>query len=635
MGEMRSPGVSGAGSFSGTPLGRLVVLSGLAGFVFLSMAVVALQPAAGWTWSPMEWRNPAAIDPAVWSSLATGLLACLVSAWVWALKPSDPAATLFAMSGVATLLFCFSSFAPALALPLPEGTVAWFWIVNMLGASAFGIIMICLFLIYPSSLPQWRILAFATVIGFGAWTLLRTFGPWRDFAEVQRITTVEMLIIAVTVIVQVRASSVDPRQMAIATWLGASTLIGAGAFISTVALPLTFGAAPLVRENYAFAFFLIIYGGLATGLMRYRLFDMGAWAYRLVFYALALVLLIGLDLLLIAILSMGQAQALGVSLLLVGFAYLPLRERLWRSLTSGRPKSDELLFQQVLGVSFKPTSAERTQAWKELLKAHFRPLEMTDEHVGTTEPSIAEEGLVLRVPAAGDLPALTLKYNNQGRSLFSTRDVNSVQHLALLATQARDSRSAYDRGVFEERTRIARDLHDNIGAQLMRALHSAAPDKKDAMIRDTLADLRDVINHAHESELALDEMLADLRAETADRLDPHGVTLIWALQADAGIRLASASVHALRSVIREAASNTIKHADATCLKVEADALKDRIRVVIEDNGKGFDVHTVGRGQGLSNMKARVDGVGGDFLLERGVTGGGRLVASFPIQKVRK
>jgi len=632
MGDARSSGFSGAGIFSGTPLGRLVVLSVVAGIVFLSMSVLALQPETGWNWSPAEWRNPASMDPAIWSSLATGLLACLVSAWVWALKPADPAATLFAMSGVATLLFCFSSFAPALALPLPEGVVAWFWIVNMLGASAFGIIMICLFLIYPSALPRWRMLTFATVAGFGAWTLLRTFGPWQDFAEVQRITTVEMLGIAVTVILQVRVSAGDPRQKAIATWLGVSTLVGAGAFILTVALPLTFGAEPFVRENYAFSFFLIIYGGLATGLLRYRLFDMGAWAYRLAFYAFALVLLIGLDLLLIALLSMGQAQALGMSLLLVGFAYLPLRERLWRGLTAGRPKNDEMLFQQVLDVSFKPNSLERARAWKELLKTHFRPLEIAFERNGATEPLIEEEGLVLRVPAAADLPSLTLRYNNQGRSLFGSDDSQSAQHLVLLAKQVRDSQSAYDRGVAEERIRIARDLHDNIGAQLMRALHSAAPEKKDAMIRDTLADLRGVINHAHESELSLEEMLADLRAETADRLDPHGVSLVWALQGEAGITLTPANLHVLRSVIREAASNTIKHAKATCLTVAAEAVRDNIRVVIEDNGIGFNNQMVGRGQGLTNMKARVDGVGGEFLLERSSDGGGRLVVSVPIRK---
>lgn len=59
-----------------------------------------------------------------------------------------------------------------------------------------------------------------------------------------------------------------------------------------------------------------------------------------------------------------------------------------------------------------------------------------------------------------------------------------------------------------------------------------------------------VINHAHESELSLEEMLADLRAETADRLDPHGVSLVWALQGEAGITLTPANLHVLRSVIR-------------------------------------------------------------------------------------
>jgi signal transduction histidine kinase len=634
MENVKLLGAGGTRYASSAPLTRLVALSVLGGVLFLVMALVALQPASGWTWNMAAWRSLAATDPAIWSSLVTGLLAYLVSVWVWALKPSDPAATLFAVSGWATLLFCFSSFAPSLALPLPDTMVSWFWIVNMLGASAFGIIMICLFLIYPARQTYWRILVPATVAVFGVWTLLRTFGPWRDFAEVQRITTVEMLVIVIAVAWQMRASADDPRQAAIARWLGASTLIGAGAFISTVALPITFGASPLIRENYAFTFFLIIYVGLAVGLMRYRLFDLGAWAYRLVFYALAVLLLIVLDLFMIAILSLGQSQALGISLLLVGFAYLPLRERLWRRITSGKPSGDEALFQQVLDVSFKPNRLERSRAWVDLLQAHFRPLEMEETTRAGEEPSIGEEGLVLWVPAAVDSPAYRLKYNNQGRSLFGTQDIVSVRHLVHLAQQARDSRSAYDRGVSEERIRIARDLHDNIGAQLMRALHSGASEKKDAMIRDTLADLRDVINHAHQSELSLDEMLADLRAETADRLDPHGVTLMWTLQAEAGLGLSPACVHALRSVIREAASNTIKHAEASCFRVNVDALRDHILVEIEDNGKGFDIQEVGRGQGLTNMRARVESVGGHFNLQQSKSGP-QLVASFPLQGGRK
>lgn len=612
------------------PLMRLVLLSVVGVALFLGMALVALQPAAGWSWSPADWRSLDQTHPAVWASLLTGLLAWLISAWVWALKPAHPAAILFAASGFATLTFCFAAFAPWIAMPLAESTIAWIWTLNMLGASAFGIIMTCLFLIYPSRLPYWKPLAALTVIGFGSWTLLRTFGPFQNFAEVQRITTFEMLAIVIAVIWQVRASGTDPRQQAIALWLGASTLLGAGAFIGTVAAPLTFGFRALVLENYAFSFFLIIYVGLAVGLMRYRLFDLGTWAYRLVFYASAALALIIVDVVLVSLLTLDPGQALGVSLLLVAILYVPLRDVIWRRIVRRRPADADALFHQVLDAALKPTLQERTAGWTNLLRQHFRPLELIETGEHLMEVELGGEGLSLNIPSGAGALSLKLMHANHGRSLFTPQDASMVIHLVQLMEHAEASRSAYDRGVSEERLRIARDIHDNIGAQLMRALHSVKPDRKDAMIRDTLADLRDVINNAQGQALPIDEILADLRAETADRLEPHGISLRWSLQADAGLVLEPSTVHALRSVVREAASNTIKHAGASRLDVSLRITPHHVEVAVEDDGSGFDLETVKLGQGLANMKARVEGGGGEFTLSPGDSGA-RLRAHFPHQ----
>jgi len=615
------------------PMARIIILSVVGLLAFAAIVALSLQPASGWTADVLAWRNPTRIDPGIWSSLLTGILAYLMSVWVWALKPDSLAGNLFAISGVLTLLFCFSSFSPSLALPLSEPTISWFWIVNMLGASGFGIVMTCLFLIYPVRLPNWLLLTVATVLIFGTWTLMRTFGPLRDFAEVQRITTVEMFTIVAAVGWQIHASRHDPRQSAIARWLGASVLIGAGAFIGSVALPLTLGFPALVRENYAFAFFLIIYVGLAVGLLRYRLFDLGAWAYRLVFYALAIVLLIALDVILISLLSFGRSEALGLSLLLVGFAYLPFREIAWRRFTAGAPQQEHGLFQGVATAAFQATPSDRQRAWLELLKRHYTPLNIVTEPTTSATPQVGHEGLTLHIPAVPDSPGLKLEYGQQGRRLFSSADLETVRHLVDLARQLAESREAYDRGVSEERTRIARDLHDNIGAQLMRALHSAAPAKKDAVIRDTVADLRDVINHAHSGALDLDEMLADLRAETAERLDPHDLALNWSLQADAGLSLTPASIHALRSVVREAASNTIKHAQATSFEVSISVAQGHIRLEIEDNGIGFETSSDHKGQGLANMKARVESVGGEFALHRSDSGA-KIIARLALDGIR-
>jgi signal transduction histidine kinase len=196
---------------------------------------------------------------------------------------------------------------------------------------------------------------------------------------------------------------------------------------------------------------------------------------------------------------------------------------------------------------------------------------------------------------------------------------------------AEESRGAYDRGVSEERTRIARDIHDNIGAQLLRALHSGALERKDAMIRDTLADLRDVINNAQDPDLPVGLVLADLRAETADRLSPHGVSLLWRVEAMSELPLKPARVHALRSLVREATNNTIKHAKASQVTVEIGLDEAGMSLLVIDDGCGFSVDEVLLGHGLENMKARAESLGGAFsLTSEGA--GTRLCAKIPFHQ---
>ena len=83
------------------------------------------------------------------------------------------------------------------------------------------------------------------------------------------------------------------------------------------------------------------------------------------------------------------------------------------------------------------------------------------------EPEIREDGLELVLPPVSGIPATSLRYPWAGRSLFGAAHVKTAQHLLQLMAHADASRDAYDRGVAEERGRIARDMHDNIGAPLL------------------------------------------------------------------------------------------------------------------------------------------------------------------------
>lgn len=614
-----------------TPLVRFAVPAVLVVVVTGMMAVAALQPATGWSDHVQQWRSPFAVGAGVWVSLLVGFGACMVSAWVWALKPTDPAAILFAVSGLTTLMFSAAAVVWLFAMPLSDAGYLLAGIINCIGASGFGIVMMCLFMIYPVKLPGWRWMMAATVLGFGGVTWWVMFGPSPDFMLVHPITFWEMVGIFVLVGWQIFATRDDPVQRSIALWLGAAVVLGAGGFISTVAFPHTFGFTPLLDENIAFGFFLLIYVALTVGLMRFRVFGLGGWAFQLMFHFLAALVVLVLDLALIGILSFEPGAAFSVALLAAAAVYLPMRSFAWRKLT-GQARPDEAeLFRAVIDIALRPSGEERAGRWRKLMRDIFGPLEVKPIEAAVARVRVEDEGTVMVLPGVADSPPLSLRYKNGGRGLYSPKDVTLAAQIVKLMRHAEENRNAYDRGVSEERARIARDIHDNIGAQLLRALHSRETGRKDAMIRETLTDIRDVINNAQGAEAPMEDVLADLRAETADRLEPHGITLGWTLHAAPGAQLSRQKVHALRALIREAVSNTIKHAGARSVEVTIRLDADWLHLKVADDGKGLPTQTASLGNGLGNMKIRVESFGGEMTLESET--GTCLAARIPVFEV--
>ena len=73
-------------------------------------------------------------------------------------------------------------------------------------------------------------------------------------------------------------------------------------------------------------------------------------------------------------------------------------------------------------------------------------------------------------------------------------------------------------------------------------------------------------------------------------------------------------------MIQEFFSNTIKHAQATELKVSLHYTTAALEIIVKDNGKGFDVENAQKGSGLMNMKSRAHMIGTDFNLNSDTTG---------------
>lgn len=584
--------------------------------------------------APPFGRTVWQVPPAFWLQIGVGLAGFWIGAWVWTLRRGDWAARMLALAGAGLMISAFpAAVYSTRELALDGGTFAVLSTVNHAGALTFGIGMIGLFLLYPRRLvaPRWLLVPAAIL---GIWYLVDALhlfgvldaveGPGLGF---HLAVVLAMTAILVLVGVQYFATRGDPLARAALGWLGIAVVAGAGAFVVTIIVPNMLGADPLLAQGEAFLFFLLIYVGVALGVARYRLFQLDEWAFRILFYVVGVIVLLAIDAVLIFTVVEERAPAFAISLLLVALLYLPLRDVLARWMLGRREPRREALFRRVMDVALTPPGKDQQARWQALLEQCFDPLRI-ERAADLSEAALAEDGAALLVPGPLRLPGFRLDYADAGHRLFSPRDAHLAGEIVAMLRNALESRDAYEKGVAEERRRIARDIHDNIGVQLMGALHSRGEARKDLMIRETLTDLRDIVNNASRPDMSFEEMLADLRLQISEHLHAAGVGMDWRAES-AGEALPLQAAHALRSIVREAVQNALKHAEAGRIAITVRQEADTVSIEVADDGGGFDPEAAGPGNGLANMRARVTGLGGRFDIVSGA-GGTRLQAQFPI-----
>jgi len=560
-----------------------------------------------------------------WANLSFGLIAALICGWVWALRPRELATRLFALTGLSMLAFTFGWAVHAtVELAMDAAVLAPVLWLNMGGAVAYGGAMIAFFLSYPrrvTTLPM-MLLAPACVL---LWALspLLPGNPSLDLAG-QGGTVVEMILIVVAIGIQAYASRKDPAAMAATRWLGLSVILGAGAFIVSVALPASLGRPALIDPRFALGFFVIIYVGMAVGLRRHRLFELDQWAFRILFYLGAGAALLVLDTVLLVVLRYSPEASLGAALLVVAFAYLPFRDVLWRRTVGRRTMKDYEMFAAVAQVALTHEAGRRDAAWRDLLGRVYEPLEIADAPAGGAQAraAIVDEGVAMSLPAAAGAPALLLRFPARGRGLFSSAQLKLADQLVALLAQIEQGRDAYARGVVEERLRIARDLHDDVGARLLSGLHRQELNQTHEAMRGAIGDLRAIVSGLSGHALPLDDVLADLRHETAERLAAAGLQLDWPPPEDefSGPPAPYRIYKNLTSACREVVSNVIRHAHATRVVVSLQHSRERLDMIISDDGVGLPREPGGRRSGLANLERRLGEIGGEVTFPESGSG---------------
>lgn len=423
---------------------------------------------------------------------------------------------------------------------------------------------------------------------------------------------------------------------------------------------------------------------IVIGVLRYRLFDIDVIVRRSVVYAA----LVGL----IAVVYIGLAVAPGLALgdqipmqlavvltILTALAFQPLRRRLER--LADRWVFGERVNRYRLLTDFG-SSLEHAAAVTDLLPTLARTVQqglrapwvrvaVTGIPVATAGSVRGDVGLTVpldhrRLPDATPVMLQAMHevgriecgfrpdgYDDQDRELLTTLAGQAAAAIAnvRLSTELAERLAELDRSrarivtaADAERRRIERDIHDGVQQQVVALMMKVrlarnqigrgARPADDALaeigidIKDLLIDLRELAHGIHPPVLSDGGLLAAVEARAA--------RLPFAVRVSAGEdlrdrRFADDVEGAAYFVVCEALTNVAKHAGTAGPDTEVDLVggNGELTVVIADHGSGFTEHGPG-GTGLTNLRDRVEALGGRLRVESTPGVGTRVSAHLPV-----
>jgi signal transduction histidine kinase len=201
--------------------------------------------------------------------------------------------------------------------------------------------------------------------------------------------------------------------------------------------------------------------------------------------------------------------------------------------------------------------------------------------------------------------------------------------------------------LFEDRDRIARDLHDVVIQRLFDTgltLDSVAPLVGDAGVRERLAaavdeldttirDIRSTIFALERTrpEASLRHRLLEVASSQADNL---GFTPRLHFNGEIDSRVPHELDDDLAAVLNEALSNVVRHAEARSVDVTVEVDAERVRIMVADDGAGLpiEVERLERRSGLANLAKRAVERGGAFTVQPRDGGGTVVMWTAPLAR---
>jgi signal transduction histidine kinase len=327
-----------------------------------------------------------------------------------------------------------------------------------------------------------------------------------------------------------------------------------------------------------------------------------------------------LDLLFVAVFSLGSFASLTLALFISLAFYAAARQWLLTQLISRKSISTERMFEHVYRmareIQLQPQST--AEQLRRLMRELFDPIEARVAARRTQRSQVLSDGtqLVVPVPALGTsdgaVPgAIVLGFADRGRRMFTEEDARLTDRVVDLITRAVAFDQAVEHGRIEERARIAQDLHDDIGARLLTLMYKAPNAEMEDYVRHTLKDLKTLTRGLAAPNHPLTHAVAEWKADITQRMSDAGCELTWSFSCDRDFDLSVVQWSALTRVLRELVSNVLAHAQGSLLQIDIQFDRGTLTLAVSDDGQGREPQNWSHGLGLGGVRKRVKQLGGD------------------------
>jgi signal transduction histidine kinase len=180
------------------------------------------------------------------------------------------------------------------------------------------------------------------------------------------------------------------------------------------------------------------------------------------------------------------------------------------------------------------------------------------------------------------------------------------------------------------RSRIARDLHDDIGSTLssigiLSQVVEYQIDKNPLSVKELVQrinessqkvqrSLSDIVWTTRQTSNSFGEVLVKMKEFAAEVFEPKNINYYFQTENLPEIQLSANKQYNLYLIFKEAINNIVKYADATEVNIEISFENSELRLFVKDNGIGFDETLIKAGNGLGNMRKRAESLGGSITI---------------------